>query len=171
MAVKEQDLILVGKIVGIFGVGGWVKIFSHTSPKANIFTYGPWQVKLKGQWQTLKVLAHRPHGKGLVAKLESYSDREQVRELIGCEVAIQRSQLPKSGKDEYYWAELIGLDVFTRDGLSLGKVDHMIATGANDVLVVKGEDRERLVPFIQGMYVEEVNIDEGLIRVDWDPEF
>ena len=170
MAAQQQDRITLGKIVGLHGVSGWVKVFSHTDPKENIFTYQPWLVKFKGQWREMVVSAHRTQGKGLVAKIESVNEREAARELIGSEVAILRTQMPKAGKGEYYWADLVGLEVVTTEGVVLGRVDHLIATGANDVLVVKG-DRQRLVPFVTGMYVIEVDLDAGVIRVDWDPEF
>lgn len=170
MVAQRQDRITLGKIVGLYGVQGWIKVFSHTDPKENIFAYQPWLVKFKGEWREMSVTAHRSQGKGLVAKIESFDDREIARQLIGSEVAILRSQMPKAGKDEYYWADLVGLDVVTVEGVELGKVDHLIATGANDVLVVKGE-RERLVPFVMEIYVKKVDIDGGVIEVDWDPEF
>lgn len=167
---KQQDRVIVGKIVGFHGVAGWVKVYSHTAPKENIFTYTPWLVYLKGEWQTMALVGHRVQGKGLVAKFKLYDSREQCQELIGAEVAVYRSQMPKAAPDEYYWSDLIGLDVISTQGFAFGRVDHLIATGANDVLVVKGE-RERLLPFVQGQYVLEVNLDKGLITVDWDPEF
>lgn len=170
MSSNEQDRLVVGKIVGLFGVQGWVKIFSHTEPKENIFTYAPWLVEIKGEWRPMKVLSGRVQGKGLVASLEGYADRELARLLIGAEIAVLRSQLPKPAKGEYYWTDLIGLNVVTTDGVELGKVDHLFDTGANDVMVVKGE-RERLIPFVTGQYVHEVDLDAGTIRVDWDPEF
>lgn len=171
MAAQQQDRITLGKVVGLHGVSGWVKVFSHTDPKENIFTYKPWLVKFKGEWREMLVTAHRVQGKGLVAKIESFNDRDAARELIGSEIAVLRSQMPKAGQGEYYWADLVGLEVVTTDGVSLGRVDHLIATGANDVLAVKGEGRQRLVPFVTGLYVTEVDLDGGLIRVDWDPEF
>lgn len=170
MSSSEQDLIVVGKIVGLYGVQGWVKVFSHTEPKENIFTYAPWLVEIKGEWRPMKVLSGRVQGKGLVASLDGYADRELARLLIGAEIAVLRSQLPKPAKGEYYWNDLIGLNVVTLEGVELGKVDHLFDTGANDVMVVNGE-RERLIPFVTGQYVLEVDLDAGTIRVDWDPEF
>ena len=166
----QQNRLVLGKIAGVYGVRGWVKIFSHTSPKENIFNYTPWQVNIAGQLRELVVLEGRPQGKGLVAHIESFDDREKVRELIGAEISVLREQLPEAGKDEYYWADMEGLEVVTLEGLSLGKVDHLFETGANDVIVVKGE-RERLIPFVQGQYIHEIDLENGVIRVDWDPEF
>ena len=170
VVVEERDLVVVGKIVGIFGVRGWVKVFSHTSPKEGILGYTPWQIKVSGQWRAVKVVSHQRHGKSLLAHLEGFDDRDESRSLIGCEVAIERSQLPPAQPGEYYWADLIGLSVVTTQGVELGRVDHLLQTGANDVLVVAG-DRERLIPFVQGVYVIKVDLDSKLIHVDWDPEF
>lgn len=170
MSGAKQDLVAVGKIVGLYGVHGWVKVFSHTDPKENIFSYAPWLVQIRGEWQSTKVLSGRTQGKGLVAQLEGSGDRDQARLFIGAEIAVLKSQLPKPAAGEYYWSDLIGLEVVTLGGQALGKVDHLLDTGANDVLVVQGE-RERLIPFVRGQYVHEIDLDAGTMRVDWDPEF
>lgn len=166
----QSERIILGRIGGVFGVRGWVKIFSETKPKENIFSYSPWQINLNGQWQTVKVIQGKPHGKGLVAQLESCVDRDQAQQLVGAEIAVDKAQLPEAGEGEYYWADLIGLRVVTLDGQALGQVDHLFETGANDVVVVKGE-RERLIPFVQGRYIIEISLETGVMRVDWDPEF
>ena len=170
MSSEGQDRLVVGKIVGLYGVHGWVKVFSHTEPKENIFKYAPWLVQIGGEWRPTKVLSGRTQGKGLVVSVEGYADRELARQLIGAEIAVLRSQLPKAAKGEYYWTDLIGLEVVTQDGQVLGKIDHLFDTGANDVMVVQGE-RERLIPFVTGQYVHDIDLDAGTIRVDWDPEF
>ncbi len=167
---SEQGRIVLGQIVGLYGVRGWVKVFSHSDPKENIFSYAPWQVSHAGKVIEMKVLSWRKQGKGLVAQLEGYDDREQARVLIGSEISISKSQLPKAQKGEYYWADLVGLKVENQDGQDFGKVDHLFDTGANDVVVVKGE-RERLIPFIQGQYILDIDLDAGIMKVDWDPEF
>ena len=89
---------------------------------------------------------------------------------MGCEINIPADQLPKLGKDEYYWAELIGLEVFTNGGESLGVVDHLLETGANDVLVLKG-DRERLIPYVMGQVIKSIDLDKRQMNVDWDADF
>lgn len=170
MSEPSQERLILGKINGVYGVHGWVKVFSDTKPRVNIFEYQPWLVKLNGQWKTMKVIKSRPQGKGLVAQLESIDECEQAQRLVGAEIAVLKSQLPKPEKDEYYWSDLIGLEVLTLDGQSLGRLDSLFETGANDVMVVKG-DRERLVPFIQGQYIKEIDLTTGVMRVDWDPEF
>ncbi len=166
----QSERIILGKIAGVYGVRGWVKIFSETQPKDNIFSYAPWQVNLNGEWQTVKVVEGKVHGKGLVAHLESYDDRELAKQLTGAEIAVDKTQLPEAEEGEYYWADMIGLKVLTLDGQELGQVDHLFETGANDVVVVKGE-REHLIPFVQGQYIHSVDLEAGVMRVDWDPEF
>lgn len=166
----RSEPVILGRIAGVYGVRGWLKVFSETKPKENIFSYRPWLVRVDGEWQRLEVLDGRPHGKGLVAQLAGYDDRESARRLVGAPVAVQRQQLPPAAEGEYYWADLVGLRVVTPDGVELGRVDHLLETGANDVLVVNN-GRERLIPFVQGQYVQQVDLDAGLIRVDWDPEF
>ncbi|MEA3640447.1 MAG: ribosome maturation factor RimM [Lamprobacter sp.] len=158
--------IVLGRILGVYGVRGWLKVFSETSPLENIFSYSPWLIDGEEQ----QVVAWRPHGKGLVAQLRGYDDRDQARALTGKAILIRRDQLPPPSPDEFYWIDLQGLRVETREGLSLGKVSHLIETGANDVLVVRGE-RERLLPFVWGQCVLDVDFDAGRLMVDWDPEF
>jgi len=116
------------------------------------------------------LLEGRQHGKGIVAHLQDCDDRDQAQVLMGYEIGIRRDQLPATAPGEYYWSDLQGLEVINLDGDALGTVDHLIETGANDVLVVKG-DRERLIPFIREQVVISVDLDKGEIRVDWDKEF
>jgi len=165
-----SDMIVVGKIAGLFGVRGWCKIFSHTSPRKNILQYSPWYLKRDGQWQAYKVEQGRPQGKGLVAQLEGIDDRDVAATLVGSEIAIKPAQLPQLQQGEYYWSDLIGLDVETVTGTPLGKVTSMMETGANDVIVVNGE-RERLIPFVQPDVVVDVDTEAGVMKVDWDAEF
>ena len=115
--------------------------------------------------------AWQSHGKGLVVGLRDYTDRDQARSLIGLEIAVPRAELPAPEEGEYYWADLVGLKVETTEGQILGTVDHLIETGANDVLVVHGEDRERLIPFVADQVIRRVDLAAGLIQVDWDPDF
>ncbi len=170
MVDSEQDeRIVVGRIAGLFGVRGWVRIFSHTQPLDNILGYSPWQLLRDGSWVQVKPLEGRIQGKGIVARLDGCDDRDAAAALVGCDIAINRSQLQPLAADEIYWADLIGLKVVTLDGVELGVVDHLLETGANDVVVVQGE-RERLLPYI-GSVVREVDLAGGVMRVDWDPDF
>ena len=160
---------MVGKINGLFGVQGWVKIFSHTKPRKNILNYSPWLVNINGQWQTLEVLKGREQGKTLVARIDGIEDREQARGLVGTDIYIKSSQLPQLPKGEYYWEELIGLEVVNKQKLVLGKVSNLFETGANNVLIVQGE-KEHWVPYIKP-YLIAVDLDKQQILVDWDANF
>ncbi len=133
-----------------------------------ILEYQPWL--LGDDKKSFKFIDGRKQGKGLVALLPGFEDREQAKCLVGQQIFVSREQLPTTDPDEYYWSDLEGLDVHTTRGEILGKVERMMETGANDVLVIRGS-REHLVPFIQGQYVTRVDLEGGLIEVDWDPEF
>ncbi|EIC22189.1 ribosome maturation factor RimM [Thiorhodovibrio frisius] len=176
--------VVLGRIVGVFGVRGWVKVLSETEPLENILTYSPWllsgppgdgipggvipgaEPKASG-WRVVQSQRHR---KGLIVRLKDCDDRDQAQTLVGAEIAVQRSQLPPPAVDEFYWTDLEGLSVETIAGDSLGVVDHLLATGANDVLVIRGE-RERLIPFVWDRVIRELDFERGRISVDWDPDF
>ncbi|HED32947.1 MAG TPA: ribosome maturation factor RimM [Gammaproteobacteria bacterium] len=161
----------LGKISGVFGVKGWVKVHSFTDPREKIVEYGRWQIKHQGQWREVELEGGKPQGKTIVAKLAGLDDRNEAMLYSGDEIAIFYNQLVRLPDDEYYWYQLEGLNVVNTDGVELGSVHHMLETGANDVLVVKAGDRERLIPFTPGHTVIEVNLPEKRILVDWDPAF
>lgn len=165
--------VLLGRIVGLHGVQGWVKIESWTEPRTRIFDYSPWLlIAAPGSASKGVAGVHgRPQGKGLIAHLPGVDDRDQAAALVGSEIFIDRDQLPPPGKDEYYWTDLEGLEVVTTGDVPLGRVSHLFATGANDVVVVRDGTRERLVPFVQGTYVRSVDLSARRMVVDWDPEF
>lgn len=163
-------MIAVGRISGLFGAHGWVKVFSYTEPRERIVAYRQWYVRRGEQWQPLAVLEGGRRGKNVVARLDGVEDREAARALIGADIALERRQLPDLEQGEYYWADLEGLRVVTVGGIELGTVDHLIETGSNDVLVVRN-DRERLIPYIRDQVVVEVDLEGGVLHVDWDPEF
>ena len=166
-----DDLLSVGEISGVFGVKGWVKVYSFTSPRENVVRYSPWFLRKNGGLKELKLLSGRLQGNGVVALVQDVNDRDQALELVGSEVLIRRAQLPLPEVGEYYWADLEGLDVRTESGYNLGKVDHLLETGSNDVLVVVDGEKERLIPFIQPTTVVEVDLENRLMLVDWDPDF
>lgn len=170
MTTAGEKLVVVGRVAGVYGVRGWVRVESYTSPKENLLSYRRWHLQRQEGPRPVEVLEGQPHGKGLVVRLKHLDDRDRAMALVGLEVAVPRSELPKLPKGEYYWTDLQGLRVETVDGVALGTVDHLFATGANDVLVVQGE-RERLVPFVQGQVVTRIDLDGGVMVVDWDPDF
>lgn len=169
--MEDKDYIVVGRINGLHGVRGWVKVFSHTQPRDNILSYRTWYLLRGGQWQATELLEGRQQGKGIVARLKGYDDRDQAVALMETDVAIRREQLLAAAPGEYYWADLQGLRVVNVEGVSLGVVDHLLETGANDVLVVRDGETERLIPYVPGQFVLDVSLAEGLMKVDWDAEF
>lgn len=169
--MPDRDCLQAGKVSGVFGVKGWVKVFSFTEPRENILRYSPWLLKKHGQTREIRVLEGQRHGNTVVAGLEGITDRDAAMALMGAEILISRRQLPAAAAGEYYWNDLIGLQVITTAGVSLGKVDHLLETGANDVLVVMDGETERLIPFLQQQTVLNIDLDAGLMTVDWDPDF
>ncbi|HEX7916269.1 ribosome maturation factor RimM [Rudaea sp.] len=171
MAARDEQKLVLGKIVGLYGVEGWVKLESYSDPRTRIFKYSPWFVGSADASVEYANVKGRAQGKGIVARLPGVDSRDAAAALIGVEIRIARSALPKPKQGEYYWVDLEGLDVFNLEGVAFGKVSHLFSTGANDVLVVRDGERERLVPFVTEQFVKEVDIDGGRIVVDWDAEF
>jgi 16S rRNA processing protein RimM len=168
----DDRLVTLGRVSGLFGVRGWVKVYSDTDPRENIVRYSPWFLKKKGQqWQEWKLEKGQRQGKHVVAKLAGIDDRDAAAELMGALIAVRRSQFSGANEPgEYYWTDLEGLSVTTDKGVELGRVVRLFETGSNDVLVVKGE-RERLIPYLWQQVVLEVDLEAGTMVVDWDPEF
>lgn len=163
--------ILIGEIMGAFGVRGEVKIRAHTEPETAIFRYQPWVLRgTRGGERELSGVRGRSGAKGVVAQLPGVEDRDAAEALRGTEIFVPREALPPPKPGEYYWVDLEGLRVETVDGVPLGILDHVFATGANDVLTVRG-DRERMIPFVQPDVVTKVDVEAGVITVDWDPDF
>ena len=154
----------------MYGVRGWVRVFSYTRPRENIVKYAPWYVKQGSDWVQHKLAEGRSHGKGVVARFADCNDRDVAAQMIGAEIGIRAQQLPDLGSGEYYWSQLEGLAVINLQDDVLGTVDHLMETGANDVLVVKG-DQERLIPFVLEQIVVSVDLEQGEMRVDWDKDF
>lgn len=171
MNAVDDRLILIGRIVGLHGVAGDVKIESFTEPRMQIFRYQPWMLVSASGNREIKGCRGREQGKGIVASIAEINDRDQAAGLVGSEIKVLRSALPAPKPGEYYWADLEGLEVENVEGIALGRISHLLATGANDVMVVKDGDRERLVPFVVGQYVKQVDFGAGRITVDWDPDF
>ena len=171
MTERVDRLILVGRIVGLHGVSGEVKLESFTEPRTQIFRYQPWRVKSPGRDDEVSGSRGKSHGKGIVATLPGVTDRDEATRYVGSEIWVLRSLLPKPKPGEYYWADLEGLEVVTIEGVALGRISHLLATGANDVIVVRDEGRERLLPFILDDFVKDVDFEAGRMTVDWDPAF
>lgn len=175
---QPADPLVVGKITTVFGVKGWVKIYSFTEPADNLFSYRPWWIKSAQGWRVLEVEDSRSHHNGLVAKFKGVDDRDLARTLCQSDIHIEKALLPELQTGDHYWHQLLGLKVIAHyDGAEqvLGAVKEMMETGANDVLVVVGsgdsiDRRERLIPYVDQVVLE-IDPSAGVIRVDWDPEF
>jgi 16S rRNA processing protein RimM len=166
MSTDKQ--VALGYISAVHGIKGWVKVHSWTRPVEAILDYQPWL--LGKEQKPVDIVDGRKQGKSLAVLLPGANDREQASVYVGQKIFVQREQLPDTDPDEYYWSDLEGLEVQTLDGQILGRVDRLMETGANDVLVIHGQ-REYLVPFIQGQFVKRVDLEAGRMDVDWDPEF
>jgi 16S rRNA processing protein RimM len=169
MPEPASSRVTVGRIAGVFGVRGWVRVFSYTDPAENILRYGPWIIG-DGEGMVYEVSDGAVHGRGIIAHLSGIDDRDSARKLIGQPVQVPRGSFADAGRDEYYWTDLVGMQVIGNDDRPLGQVEELLATGANDVLVLRGE-RRRLVPFVRGSVVKSVDLAAGVIRVDWDADF
>jgi len=139
-----------------------------TEPREAIFEYQPWL--LGPTEEVVRISEGKRHGKHLIALLKDVTDRDQAESLLNRQISVYREQLPDLPETEFYWADLIGLKVNSPDGSGLGTIKDMLATGANDVMVVQGE-KELLIPFVLGLYVKDVDLVLGVVTVDWDPDF
>lgn len=159
----------MGRIVAPYGVRGWVKVQPYTEWLDSLLNYPLWRLGNKGVWQAVELVQGRPHGRYLVAQLAGVEDRDAAERLRGMEIGVARAELPTPAEDEYYWHDLIGLEVVNVAGEKLGRVVGLLETGAHDVLRVVAE-RERLIPFTAPIVVA-VDLAAGLIRVDWEADY
>jgi len=162
-------MVVMGRVAGAFGIKGWIKVQPFTEFTDGLLDYRTWWLAQDGGWGEIRVEEGAVHGRSLIAKLEGCDDRDAANRLTGREVAVPRAELPANREGEYYWSELIGLDVVTREGVALGRVTGLLETGANPVLVVQGE-RERLIPFVEAVVVA-VDVAGGRLTVDWGADF
>jgi 16S rRNA processing protein RimM len=174
--MNRHDFVGMGNISGTYGVRGWVKVFSYTVPREQILRYKHWHVAAAGALeaddievpeQGTALEAGRRHGNGIVAKLAGIEDRDAAAALIGSEIFVPRKLLPDTEPGQYYWADLAGLAVHDSRGRRLGIVDHLIETGVHDVLVLDG-GANKLIPFVPGQVILDVDLKRGVITADWD---
>jgi 16S rRNA processing protein RimM len=183
---ETSEKVILGRITGVYGVKGWVKVFSYTEPMEAIVDYSPWYIRPEGRkkapWTRVQLKAGKRHAKTVVAKLERCNDRDAAMAYNGTEIAIELEQLESlKEKNEYYWRDLIGLRVINQQNVDLGVVKGLLETGANDVLVVvseiesvegaKTKVKERLIPWTMHNAIIAVDLGAKVIEVDWDPEF
>ncbi|MDX1405202.1 MAG: ribosome maturation factor RimM [Woeseiaceae bacterium] len=169
MAQTNGKPVILGRITGLFGVKGWFKVRSYTEPREAILDYRDWLLLKDGHAEAARLAEGKRHGKTVIASLEGCDDRDAAAEYVDSDIGVLRENLPEISEGEFYWADLEGLEVVHTDGRSFGKVAYLLATGANDVLVVRG-DREVLIPFVKGEIVKDVDLEAGVINVDWEWE-
>jgi len=168
--MNPERRILLGRVVGAFGVKGELKLESWTEPRDALFRYLPWTLVHRDGEHRVTVAKGRlsPNG-SITARLPQIETREAAEALLGAEIWVPRSQLPPPKPGEHYWVDLEGLAVRTPEGVDLGRVSHLFNNGANDVIVVRG-DRDRYLPYAPQVVLE-VDLEGGRMLVDWDPEF
>jgi 16S rRNA processing protein RimM len=165
-----EEKIVMGKILGPHGIKGWIKIHPFTEKKDSLIDHKILMAsKDEKLWQSFEVEGMDVGDKFILAKFKGVDDRNAAEKLNKFFISLDKSSLPKLDENNYYWHELIGLDVKNNEGMHFGKVDSLIETGANDVLVVLG-DKEYLIPYIKQVILE-VNLETNMIRVDWQDDY
>ncbi len=161
-----MDPLVIGRVVAAVGLRGWVKVQSFTRPFDNLLSYSNVSLEVNNEWKKYSVIDSQQKGSSLRVLFSSCSDRNCASDLIGCDIGVFRADLPDSAVNEFYWADIIGLEVINCQDELLGTVAGLLETGANDVLEVHGE-RSYLIPFVQNVHILEVSLVTGCIRVDW----
>ena len=173
MQDKNEQPLILGRISGVYGVRGWLKINSYTRPKGNILSYSPLLMRVGKDWQEVEIEDSQQRGDRLLVKIRDIDSPEEGRRYIHCDLAVLGSQLPPLEEGQYYWHDLIGLQVVNQDEVKLGRVKNIVETGANDVLVIGGKDAVKsriLIPLIMDVYVKKVDLIAKTIHVDWQLE-
>ena len=160
----------MGRVVAPYAVRGWIKLQTFTEYLDSLLDYPVWRLGKDGRWRDYRVLDGKIHGQYLMAGLEGVEDRTAAEALMGLDVAVLREEMPEADEDEYYWDDLIGLDVVNLVGEALGRVEGLLETGANDVLQVRNGETERLLPFVDAV-VKEVDLEAGRLVVDWGLDY
>ena len=169
--IDVNDLVIMGRIVAPYGVFGWLKVLPETEQLDGLLDYKTWWIGRDNDWRELKVEEAKIHNDVIVVKLQGITERDGALACKSKQVAVPRALLPKLKADEYYWSDLIGLNVKNMQAVDFGKIIDVFATGANDVIATKSEAGiERLIPYIDGTILE-VNMVAKTMLVDWDAEF
>ena len=163
----DKALITIGHIGSAYGVRGWLKIYSYTELGTTILDYQPWYLETQHDWHPIDIEDQKIQHANIIIKITGINTPEEARLLTGKALAIPRSRLPILDPDQYYWSDLEGLTVVNINGIVLGKVIYLMATGSNDVLVVKG-DTEQAIPYLPGKVIKKIDLANGQIIVDWE---
>ena len=180
-AELPEDAIEVGRIADAWGVKGWFKVIPHSASPEALFSSRRWYLqpserghKAFAGTALLRVRETKEHSDAIVALAHDIDDRAIAESLNGARIFVPRSSFPTASADEYYWVDLIGLDVVNREGLALGRVTDLMATGPQTVLVLEYEQgdkkAERMIPFVAA-YVDGVDLAAKKITVDWQPDY
>jgi 16S rRNA processing protein RimM len=174
--MPEVNEIRLGSINGTHGLKGWVKVFSYTDPLEAILDYSPWILRKEGCERKITVMGGQTSGKRLIVECEGCDTRDQAEELIGFEVHVNIDAMPVLEDGEFYWFQLEGLVVKNSRGEALGKIAHMLETGSNDVMVIEPtndsiDQQKRLIPYLEGDVVKQVDQEIGVVVVDWDSDY
>ena len=169
--MEDDKKIYLGKITGVHGIKGWLKIQSFSSPPENILNYPSWIINNQGEEDFYSIEQGRKQNNKIVVKLENIDDRNTAESLINSKIQILRSDLPKLSNENYYWSDLVGLSVLSSEEKVIGKIESLIETGANDVMVIITLKDERiLIPFVMHEIIKEVNVELNYIKIDWSIE-
>lgn len=160
----------MGRVAGAFGVQGWVRIHPYSEQPEALTGYGQWLIGQEPSWQSIEVMECEVHGRMVVARLRGVEDRDAAALLRGREIAVPRASLPPAAEGEFYWSDLIGLEVLNGVGEALGAVAEVFSNGAHEVLRVRQGTAERLIPFVPA-YVQEVQLESRRIVVDWQRDW
>lgn len=163
-------LVTMGRVDGPWGVKGWVKVRPYTETPESLCRFGRWWLSRGGEWKEYEVAEAAARPDSVVARLAGCDDREAAAALTGNDIAVPREALPPTAENEFYWADLIGLRVVNLQEEPLGEVAGLISTGANDVLRVSHDGKERLLPYIPQV-IRQVDLAAGEMRVDWGADW
>ncbi|STX27828.1 16S rRNA-processing protein RimM [Legionella beliardensis] len=168
-----DDWIIVGRFGRVHGIKGFISVNSFTEPRTNILNYQGWHAYINRAWQPVNLLNVDITDKHVLVRVEGFSERELAMTLTNCDIRVHKDQLPKLSPDEFYWHELLGLEVINKQGEHFGRVADILPTGSNDVLLVQkdGESKQHLIPYVQGQFIIEIDLKQQRIIVDWDIDF
>jgi len=172
---ESSRRVTLGRVAGVFGVKGWVKVVSNTRPADNLLKYPQWWLGAdEGYLATL--IDAKAQVNGIIAQVsgrdgQPITDRDIAARLVGKDISVDRSELPPAPPGSYYWADLIGMRVVSKDNVALGTVTAMMENGVQDVLVLSDGEVERLIPFVQGPIIASVDTGSRIIVADWSPDY
>lgn len=164
-------MVIMGRVAAAFGIRGWVKIQPFSEFVDSLLDYKTWYVGHEnGPWRKVDVVQAETHDKTLAVQFPDCPDRNAAEKLKGLLIAVPRSSLPEQVEGEYYWADLIGMSVVNEAGEMLGTVVELLDTGANDVLIVRGNGPDVLIPFLDSV-IGPVDLAAKTIQVNWSADF